>query len=71
MTPFWSTVSLDLAPDDHAAGLEVERHLARSAQVGHVDGFWTVLRVHMIEEYARHNGHADLIRESIDGRTGE
>ncbi|HET8603239.1 MAG TPA: DinB family protein [Marmoricola sp.] len=26
---------------------------------------------HMIEEYARHNGHADLIRESIDGQTGE
>lgn len=26
--------------------------------------------VHMIEEYARHNGHADLIRESIDGATG-
>ncbi|NKQ57012.1 DinB family protein [Amycolatopsis sp. K13G38] len=26
---------------------------------------------HMIEEYSRHNGHADLIRESIDGRTGE
>jgi uncharacterized damage-inducible protein DinB len=27
--------------------------------------------VHMIEEYARHNGHADLLRESIDGETGE
>jgi hypothetical protein len=27
--------------------------------------------VHMIEEYARHNGHADLIRERIDGQTGE
>lgn len=27
--------------------------------------------VHMIEEYARHNGHADLLRESIDGLTGE
>jgi len=27
--------------------------------------------VHMIEEYARHNGHADLIRERIDGVTGE
>ena len=27
--------------------------------------------VHMIEEYARHNGHADLIRESVDGLTGE
>jgi hypothetical protein len=30
---------------------------------------WIV--VHMIEEYARHNGHADLLRESIDGETGE
>lgn len=27
--------------------------------------------VHMIEEYARHCGHADLIRESIDGRVGD
>jgi Protein of unknown function (DUF664) len=26
---------------------------------------------HLIEEYARHNGHADLIRESIDGLTGD
>ncbi|ALC24532.1 conserved hypothetical protein [Streptomyces pristinaespiralis ATCC 25486] len=26
---------------------------------------------HMIEEYARHNGHADLLREHIDGVTGE
>jgi uncharacterized damage-inducible protein DinB len=30
---------------------------------------WIV--VHMIEEYARHNGHADLIREAVDGETGE
>ncbi len=29
---------------------------------------WTL--VHMIEEYARHNGHADLLREAIDGTTG-
>ena len=27
--------------------------------------------VHMIEEYARHNGHADLLRERIDGVTGD
>jgi uncharacterized damage-inducible protein DinB len=27
--------------------------------------------VHMIEEYARHNGHADLLRECIDGATGD
>ena len=26
--------------------------------------------VHPIEECARHNGHADLLRESVDGRTG-
>ncbi len=30
---------------------------------------WTL--VHMIEEYARHNGHADLLREAIDGTTGD
>lgn len=29
---------------------------------------WILL--HMIEETARHNGHADLLRESIDGSTG-
>ncbi len=29
------------------------------------------LVVHMIEEYARHCGHADLLRECIDGRTGQ
>jgi uncharacterized damage-inducible protein DinB len=27
--------------------------------------------VHVIEEYARHAGHADLLREAIDGRTGQ
>lgn len=30
---------------------------------------WIV--THMIEEYARHNGHADIIRQSIDGSIGE
>jgi uncharacterized damage-inducible protein DinB len=29
------------------------------------------LLVHMVEEYARHNGHADLLRERIDGRIGQ
>lgn len=36
---------------------------------GSVSLRWVV--VHMIEEYARHNGHADLLREAIDGQTGE
>jgi uncharacterized damage-inducible protein DinB len=30
---------------------------------------WVI--VHLIEEYARHNGHADLLRERIDGSTGQ
>ena len=29
------------------------------------------LLAHLLEEYARHNGHADLLREAIDGATGE
>ncbi len=36
---------------------------------GQVDLRWIYL--HMIEEYARHNGHADLLRECIDGATGD
>ncbi|MEO3822977.1 DinB family protein [Actinomadura sp. B10D3] len=38
------------------------------------DGGTLTLRwvyLHMIEEYARHNGHADLLREAVDGTTGE
>ncbi|MCA1831372.1 MAG: DinB family protein [Actinomycetota bacterium] len=35
---------------------------------GEVDLRWIML--HLIEEYARHNGHADIIRELIDGETG-
>jgi uncharacterized damage-inducible protein DinB len=27
--------------------------------------------IHLIEEYARHNGHADLLRERVDGRVGQ
>lgn len=48
--------------------------LDRLARQAWSDGRAPSLRwilVHMIEEYARHNGHADLIRESVDGSTGE
>jgi hypothetical protein len=36
-------------------------------RLGNVDARWVML--HMIEEYAQHNGHADIIRELIDGTT--
>ncbi|MFY1675971.1 MULTISPECIES: DinB family protein [unclassified Streptomyces] len=45
-----------------------------SLGVARATGRPTTLRwiyTHMIEEYARHNGHADLLRESLDGVTGD
>ena len=46
--------------------------MARTAVTrwGETVSFREVL-VHMVEEYARHNGHADLLRERIDGRVGQ
>jgi hypothetical protein len=65
------------------AAYREECELARAAMVGRslddtffhqrygatIDLRWVYL--HMIEEYARHNGHADLLRERIDGVTGD
>ncbi len=55
-----------------------ERYVADAADLGIPgtmrDGTSVPLRsvlVHMIEEYARHCGHADLLRERIDGRVGQ
>jgi uncharacterized damage-inducible protein DinB len=52
---------------DQATGL-ARPHSAWGGE-GEVSLRWVL--VHMIEEYARHNGHADLLREAIDGATGE
>ena len=43
--------------------------LRRNAAERPVTLRWVMM--HMIEEYARHNGHADLLREAIDGARGE
>ncbi|MER7340323.1 DinB family protein [Streptomyces sp. NPDC000075] len=48
-----------------APGLDVE---GESPWRGKVSLRWVL--IHMIEEYARHNGHADLLRERIDGTVG-
>ena len=48
-----------------APHLDVEGH---DAWRGRISLRWVLL--HMIEEYARHNGHADLLRERIDGARG-
>jgi uncharacterized damage-inducible protein DinB len=59
---------------DVAEALDGGNGLGRLAKRSWPDGQTPSLRwilCHMIEEYARHNGHADLLRESIDGATGE
>ncbi|MGH8988640.1 MAG: DinB family protein, partial [Acidimicrobiales bacterium] len=43
----------------------------RAAIPGHGDVSLREVLIHMVEEYARHNGHADLLRERIDGRIGQ
>ncbi|MBT2409966.1 DinB family protein [Streptomyces sp. ISL-12] len=50
-----------------------DRGRLSARDAGHVGGDGVSLRwilVRLIEEYARHNGHADLIRERVDGVTG-
>jgi uncharacterized damage-inducible protein DinB len=51
-----------------AAGLSLEHEFSTSRRPA-ISVRWVY--VHMIEEYARHNGHADLIRERIDGAVGD
>jgi hypothetical protein len=51
-----------------------DQYVAEAPDFDHVGHNGHVLRgvlVHMIEEYARHNGHADFLRERIDGRVGQ
>ena len=69
-------------PDEDFATYLAEIDLARKAAAGHDldETFYHAHRraqisvrwvyFHMVEEYARHNGHADLLRERIDGATG-
>ncbi len=52
---------------EHAAKFDLD-HCGRQRQGNEVSLRW--IYTHMIEEYARHNGHADLIRELLDGSVG-
>jgi hypothetical protein len=52
-----------------AAGVSLEDEFVHRRTGARFQLRWVYL--HMIEEYARHNGHADLLRERIDGATGE
>jgi Protein of unknown function (DUF664) len=68
----------ELAAQFHAAvdrsrsaidGFDLDRVAVRLGRFGATSLRWIL--IHMIEEYARHCGHADMLRESIDGQVGD
>jgi hypothetical protein len=83
----WRTGALDTPEDVHAlwrdaversrevvADVINERGLDGPASFTWPDGRTPTVRamlLDMIEEYARHTGHADILREAVDGRVGE
>lgn len=64
----WQT-ECELARKAVAAAPSLDVLAAQPTRLGAASLRWIL--VHMIEEYARHNGHADLLRERIDGATGD
>jgi uncharacterized damage-inducible protein DinB len=67
----FATWKAEIARADEWLNALAEDSLGR--EVPHGDGTVATrdVLVHLIEEYARHAGHADLLRECIDGRTGQ
>jgi uncharacterized damage-inducible protein DinB len=67
LAAYWTEIAVvdgrlsSASPDDRGHGIpeDPERNTLRRVMT------------HMIEEYARHCGHADLIRQAIDGQTGD
>jgi len=60
-----------LAVEQAATDAVLAEHLDLSERLGSINIAVRELMVHRIEEYARHCGHADLLRECIDGRVGQ
>ncbi len=66
----WATYHATLAESRRIqATFSSGADLARGATKATRNLRWVL--AHLLEEYARHNGHADLLREVIDGATGE
>ncbi|MGK5531873.1 DinB family protein [Streptomyces sp. URMC 129] len=74
-----STATRPEAFDAWRAEVEHARRIEERAPSLDVTGYWPrkkadvslrMVMLHMIHEYARHNGHADFLREGIDGTVG-
>jgi hypothetical protein len=70
---------LDAVVQNYLDACEESRKIAAAHPIGEVVASAVArapvsarfIALHMVEEYARHNGHADLLRESIDGSVGQ
>ena len=69
MAMFYETLERSREAEAAVGSLDENGAVERSGGRGPVSLRW--IMIHMIEEYARHNGHADLLRERIDGATGD
>ena len=65
-----SRAAVDQILASSGPGGPLDQHARYTNEVGESPTLRRIL-VDMVEEYARHNGHADLIRESVDGLVGE
>jgi uncharacterized damage-inducible protein DinB len=65
-TAWTAEVETSRRVEREAASLDVTAHQARWGE----DVSLRLVMVHMIQEYARHNGHADFLREAVDGTVG-
>lgn len=61
----------DLAREQAATDAALAEYEDLGTRVGKDGGSIREMLVHRVEEYARHCGHADLLRECIDGRVGQ
>lgn len=61
----------DLEREQASTDVALAQHADLGARLGKENIAVRELLVHRVEEYARHCGHADLLRERIDGRVGQ
>ena len=71
VTDAFATWQAEIAKADECLDALVTADLGREVPTGDGSAAPRDVLVHVIEEYARHAGHADLLRECIDGRTGQ
>lgn len=66
LATYWSEIEV---AQRTVAGVDALDHVVKGSDGSAMTVRWIL--VHMIEEYARHCGHADLLRQAIDGSTGD